>query len=72
MPGSKKQILETINMIKEKIEISEAEKKRIDRMNRRNTHLDSLQNGMDVRSKPYKNKKKYNRKLKHGSPKQDI
>ena len=72
MPGSKKQILETIGMIKEKIEISEAEKKRIDRMNRRETHLESLQNGMDLRSKPYKNKKKYNRKKKHENSKQDI
>ena len=65
MPGSKKQILQCIDMIKEKIKISEAEKKRIAKMIRRDSEIEATSNGMDLRSKPYKNKKKYTRKTKH-------
>ena len=65
MPGSKKQILQCIDMIKEKIKISEADKKRIAKMTRRNSDIEAKNNGMDLRSKPYKNKKKYTRKKKH-------
>ena len=67
MPGSKKQILQCIGMIKEKIKISEADKKRIARMSRRDSEIESKNNGMDLRSKPYKNKKKYTRKTKHNA-----
>ena len=67
MPGSKKQILQCIDMIKEKIKISEADKKRIARMSRRDSEIESKNNGMDLRSKPYKNKKKYTRKTKHNA-----
>ena len=65
MPGSKKQILQCIDMIKEKIKISEADKKRIAKMVRRDSDIEAKNNGMDLRSKPYKNKKKYTRKSKH-------
>ena len=65
MPGSKKQILQCIDMIKEKLKISEADKKRIAKMTRRETEIEAKKNGMDLRSKPYKNKKKYTRKEKH-------
>tara|TARA_R110000765_G_scaffold52980_1_gene106389 strand:+ start:293 stop:889 length:597 start_codon:yes stop_codon:yes gene_type:complete len=65
MPGSKKQILQCVAMIKEKIQISEAEKKRISKMVRRDSEIEATNNGMDLRSKPYKNKKKYTRKTKH-------
>tara|TARA_R100001015_G_C4634402_1_gene200851 strand:+ start:3429 stop:4028 length:600 start_codon:yes stop_codon:yes gene_type:complete len=65
MPGSKKQILQCIDMIKEKIKISEADKKRIAKMIRRDSDIEAKNNGMDLRSKPYKNKKKYTRKSKH-------
>lgn len=47
MPGSKKQILQTIEIIKDKIRISEEEKKRIKKM------------GMGDYDMPKKNKKKY-------------
>lgn len=47
MPGSKKQILQTIEIIKDKIRISEEEKKRIKKM------------GMGDYDIPKKNKKKY-------------
>ena len=47
MPGSKKQILQTIEMIKEKIRISEEEKERIKKM------------GTGEYNIPKKNKKKY-------------
>jgi len=67
MPGSKKQILQCIGMIKEKLKISEAEKKRLARMVRRDSDIDAKNNGMDLRSKPYKNKKKYTRKTKHNA-----
>ena len=67
MPGSKKQILQCIDMIKEKIKISEAEKKRIAKMIRRDSEIEATNNGMDLRSKPYKNKKKYTRKSKHNA-----
>ena len=65
MPGSKKQIIQCIDMIKEKLKISEADKKRIAKMTRRNSEIEAVNNGMDLRSKPYKNKKKYTRKTKH-------
>ena len=65
MPGSKKQILQCIDMIKEKLKISEADKKRIAKMTRRDSGVEAKNNGMDLRSKPYKNKKKYTRKTKH-------
>ena len=67
MPGSKKQILQCIEMIKEKLEIKEADKRRIAKMARRDSEMDSIKNGMDLRSKPYKNKKKYTRKTKHNA-----
>ena len=47
MPGSKKQILQTIEIIKDKIRISEEEKKRIKKM------------GTGDYNVPKKNKKKY-------------
>ena len=47
MPGSKKQILQTIEIIKDKIRISEEEKKRIKKM------------GIGAYNIPKKNKKKY-------------
>jgi len=65
MPGSKKQILQCIDMIKEKLKISEAERKRLAKMVRRDSDIEAKNNGMDLRSKPYKNKKKYTRKNKH-------
>ena len=65
MPGSKKQILQCIDMIKEKLKISEADKNRIAKMTRRDSEIEAKNNGMDLRSKPYKNKKKYTRKAKH-------
>jgi len=65
MPGSKKQILQCVEMIKEKIEIKEADKKRIAKMTRRDSDIEAKNNGMDLRSKPYRNKKKYTRKTKH-------
>ena len=67
MPGSKKQILQCIDMIKEKIKISQADKKRIAKMVRRDSDIDAKNNGMDLRSKPYKNKKKYTRKTKYNA-----
>ena len=54
-------------MIKEKIKISQADKKRIAKMVRRDSDIDAKNNGMDLRSKPYKNKKKYTRKTKHNA-----
>tara|TARA_R100000808_G_C2111989_1_gene125800 strand:+ start:129 stop:731 length:603 start_codon:yes stop_codon:yes gene_type:complete len=65
MPGSKKQIIQTVDMIKEKLKISEADKKRIAKISRRDSEVEAIKNGMDLRSKPYKNKKKYTRKEKH-------
>lgn len=65
MPGSKKQILQCVDMIKEKLKISEAEKKRLAKMVRRDSDIEAINNGMDLRSKPYNNKKKYTRKNKH-------
>ena len=65
MPGSKKQILQCIGMIKEKLEIKEADKKRLAKMARRECEVEAVKNGMDLRSRPYKNKKKYTRKTKH-------
>lgn len=47
------------------MKIRKKDKKRISRKIRRDSHLDALDNGMDIRSKPYKNKKKYTRKSKY-------
>ena len=47
------------------MKISKKDKIAIDKKARRDSHLDALKSGMDVRSKAYKNKKKYNRKNKH-------
>ncbi len=37
----------------------------MDKKVRRDSQLEAEKNGMDLRSKPYKNKKKYTRKSKH-------
>jgi len=48
------------------MKISDKDKKLIASRIRRESHLDAINNhGMDIRSKPHKNKKKYNRKNKH-------
>mgnify|MGYP003652133869 CR=1 FL=1 len=51
------------------MKISKKDKKLMASRIRREMHLDAIDNGMDIRSKPYKNKKKYNRKNKHKSNK---
>ena len=45
--------------------ISKEDKARSDKKIRRESQLEAEKNGMDLRSKPYKNKKKYRRKNKH-------
>jgi hypothetical protein len=65
MPGTQKQIMEVINSIKEKTMISNEDKEKLNKKIRRDSQLEAEQNGMDLRSKPYKNKKKYTRKNKH-------
>ena len=47
------------------MKISDKDKKLIASRIRRESHLDAINNGMDIRSKPHKNKKKYSRKNKH-------
>ena len=37
----------------------------MDKKLRRDSQVEAEKNGMDIRSKPYKNKKKYTRKNKH-------
>jgi len=45
--------------------ISKEDKERSNKKIRRESQLEAEKNGMDLRSKPYKNKKKYTRKNKH-------
>ena len=45
--------------------ISKEDKKKIDKKLRRDSQVEAEKNGMDLRSRPYKNKKKYTRKNKH-------
>ena len=47
--------------------ISKEDKKNLNRKIRREDQVRAEKNGMDLRSKPYKNKKKYNRKKKHNA-----
>ena len=55
------------------MKINKKDKLNIDKPVRRDSHLDAINNGMDLRSKPYKNKKKYNRKLKeHGKNEEHL
>ena len=66
MPGSKKQILETIKMNKEKIIISEKEKKKIKKMGISTFSKELSKVNSSFKNKVHKNKKKYSRKSKHG------
>jgi len=66
MPGSKKQILETIKMIKEKIIISDKEKKKIKKMGISTFSKELSKVNSSFKNKVHKNKKKYSRKSKHG------
>tara|TARA_R110002020_G_scaffold395804_1_gene605838 strand:- start:1927 stop:2088 length:162 start_codon:yes stop_codon:yes gene_type:complete len=52
--------------------ISKENKKNLDRKIRRESQVDAEKNGMDLRSKPYTNKKKYTRKEKHNDTRRDI
>ena len=45
--------------------ISKEDKKKLNKKIRRESQVEAEKNGMDIRSKPYKNKKKYTRKNKH-------
>jgi hypothetical protein len=45
--------------------ISKEDKKKMDKKLRRDSQVEAEKNGMDLRSRPYKNKKKYTRKNKH-------
>lgn len=47
--------------------ISKEDKKNLDRKIRRESQIEAEKNGMDLRSKPHKNKKKYTRKEKHNA-----
>jgi len=47
------------------MKIKKEDKIKLDKKVRRDSHLDAVNNGMDLRSKPYKNKKKYSRKNKY-------
>ena len=52
--------------------ISEEDKKKLDKKIRRESQVEAEKNGMDLRSKAYKNKKKYTRKEKHSDTRGHI
>lgn len=54
------------------MKIKKEDKVKLDKKIRRDSQLDAVNNGMDLRSKPYKNKKKYSRKIKNKNEKNNI
>ena len=44
----------------------------MDKKLRRDSQVEAEKNGMDIRSKPYRNKKKYTRKEKHNDSRRHI
>ena len=52
--------------------ISKEDKERLNKKIRRESQLEAEKNGMDIRSKPYRNKKKYTRKEKHSDSRRHI